>query len=137
MGKVLKTAGVCFAVISPLLAGSAPAHGYTFNEYGFRKGSCTYSLSLRAESLVWAKATTYDKNSGCRYIDADLKYKNVWPSPATFVTQYCTEVIASSVTCQRYTNGDNRLIVSMTGGRGRAQETSTRMWGSSDWIAHP
>ena len=68
---------------------------------------------------------TFDRNDGCRYLDADLKYFQNGSSGPT-VTKWCSSQITSLKEC-------NKSQVYHHQGRGRAQSEETDHWQSSGW----
>ncbi len=109
---------------------SASASSYNNYNYSFRGCEWTFQMESLGPIITGARARTFDRNGGCRMLDADVKY--VVNGTSEVRTKYCFAEITDEKVCEIHEF--NRAQVHLHSARGRAQDAeSGYYWQSSGW----
>ena len=118
MSFVAVVALVVVTLASPLTADWTNTAYYSFSGCDWKAAGGNLGLGFTPYSR------TVDRNGGCRYIDADVKYREI--GQIAVYTKWCPSLNAPGTTCSISSKAHDNS-------RSRAQSWETDHWQSSGW----
>jgi hypothetical protein len=113
-----------------LMAMAMPALGAT-TQGGF--DDCLWRASATDSQVgAWARSSTYDRNGGCRNLDADTKYKS---SAGDIYTKWCSAQNVPLRTCTADTIPSGSTWIVHEQSRSQMQSWEHGWWASTGWWA--
>lgn len=123
-GRLRNRHSVTMALSLALLMVAAPAYSIT-KDFSF--DGCSWRSVADGWSGYWAHTKTIDMNGGCRYLDADLQYRQ----EGNISIKWCAAANEVERVCQK--NADDKGLVFHDSSHSAAQSTETDRWQYSGW----